>query len=314
MSTRSPVLFIVFNRPDTTRRVFEAIRAARPPRLYVAADGPRPHKAGEVERCEEVRRIATAVDWPCELKTLMSDENLGCKVGESSGMNWFFENELEGIVLEDDCLPDPSFFTYCDDLLERYRDDPLVMHISGDNFISDTWKPEESYYFSQYVHGWGWASWRRAWQHYDVDMRSWRSGNKREFLERALPGQPDARLFWGDIFDRTVNGQIDTWDYQWVYACWKQGGLSCMPKINLISNIGFGEGATHTSNPDGKHARLGVGSLDTPLKHPTVIEASVYADRWSSENVFDIPNEICIVKRWNRRLRGRLGKLLRGTG
>jgi len=302
MSTRSPVLFIVFNRPDTTRRVFEAIRAARPPRLYVAADGPRPHKAGEAERCESVRRLATAVDWPCELKTLFSDKNLGCKLGEASAMNWFFENEPEGIVLEDDCLPNASFFSFCDELLERYRDDSRVMCISGDNFISETWVPPDSYYFSKYPYCWGWASWRRAWRHYDVDMNGWRTGSKDELLECMLPEQPQARAYWGDIFDRVSTGGIDTWDYQWVYACWKHGGLSCTPRANLISNIGFGPGATHTVNPDSKHALLPAGTLDTPLQHPTSILASAYADRWASQHVLGIDEQLGHVTRLKKGL------------
>jgi hypothetical protein len=285
---RSPVLFLVFNRPDTTAQVFEAIRRAQPPRLYVAADGPRPVKAGEQERCDTVRRIATAVDWPCELVTLLREQNLGCKRAVSSAVSWFFEHEAEGIVLEDDCVPDPTFFAYCDELLERYRDDPRVMCISGDNFISSAWTPRESYYFSRYVHIWGWATWRRAWAFYDVDMKEWRDADNAGVVKRRLPGESRAAAHWREIFDLVSSGQIDTWDYQWTFACWRHGGLSCMPATNLISNIGFGEGATHTVSPESKLANLAAIPLGMPFRHPAEVEAQLDADRWTSEHVFGI--------------------------
>jgi len=285
---RSPVLFLVFNRPDTTTRVFEAIRRAKPPQLYVAADGPRAARAGEKERCDAVRRIATAVDWPCELVTLLREQNLGCKRAVSSAISWFFEHEAEGIVLEDDCVPDPTFFGYCDELLERYRDDPRVMCISGDNFISGVWKPQESYYFSKYIHIWGWATWRRAWAFYDVDMKDWRKAGSVELTTRRMPGEPRAAAHWSELFDRVSSGQIDTWDYQWTYTCWRQGGLSCMPTTNLISNVGFGEGATHTVSPESKLANLAALPLELPLRHPAVVEARLDADRWTSAQVFGV--------------------------
>lgn len=288
MSTVSPILFLVFNRPDTTSVVFQAIRAARPKRLYVAADGPRASRAGEAALCEEVRRIATAVDWPCELKILMRAENLGCKLAVSSAIDWYFEQEPEGIILEDDCVPDPTFFTYCDELLERYRDDLHVMCISGANFISAEWTPEESYYFSRYVHIWGWASWRRAWAHYDVKMSDWQSGGRRELIAQWFPADRRAQDTWASIFDRVAAGKIDTWDYQWVYACWRHAGLSCMPRGNLIRNIGFGLDATHTTSPESKLANLPVTALEMPMRHPVHVRADDSADRWASRHLFGI--------------------------
>ncbi len=167
---RSPVLFLVFNRPDSTRKVFDAIRSARPPKLYITADGPRPDRPAEAKLCSEVRAIASAVDWPCEVKTLFRESNLGCKAGVSSGITWFFSHEDEGIILEDDVLPVPTFFNFCDEMLERYRDDARVSMISGCNLISNHFSPKQSYFFSRYNLIWGWATWRRAWQHYDVAM------------------------------------------------------------------------------------------------------------------------------------------------
>jgi len=288
MSTRSPVLFLVFNRPDTTKRVFEEIRAAQPPRLYVAADGPRTGRPGEVERCQAVLRIATAVDWPCELVTLFRLENLGCKTAVSSAISWFFENEPEGIILEDDCVPDRTFFRYCDALLERYRDDDRVMCISGDNFISSHWLPEESYYFSRYAHIWGWASWARAWKHYKVDLREELDETIEKVLERGFPESRAVRDYWLEILLRVAAGRIDTWDYQWSYALWRRQGLSCMPRFNLITNIGFGLGATHTIRAESRLAALPVVGLDRSLIHPADIRRAVRADAWTESEIFEI--------------------------
>lgn len=298
MITRSPVLFLVFNRPDTTRQVFEAIRAARPPRLYVAADGPRDGRAAEAERCAEVRRIATAIDWPCELFTLLRERNLGCRAAVSQAVTWFFEQEAEGIVLEDDCLPDPTFFGYCDELLERYRNDERVMAISGDNFIASVWRPRASYYFSRYVHIWGWAGWRRAWRHYDVSMAGWKGDDRERLLNDLFPGAPRARRYWRRIFDRVSAGEIDTWDYQWVYATWRHGGLSCMPCVNLVSNIGVGAGATHTTDDRHGDAIQPRGSMTLPLRHPGNVVQAEHADRWTTRRILGVREPVYTAARW----------------
>jgi hypothetical protein len=169
---KSAVLFLVFSRPHLTAQVMATIRAAQPKRLYVAADGPR-KRPGEDELCNEARRIATEVDWPCEVRTLFRDTNLGCRVGVSTAMDWFFEHEKEGIILEDDCVPSQSFFPYCAELLDRYRDDARIMCISGDNPRARPVQRRESYVFSRYPLIWGWATWQRAWRLYDATRSSW---------------------------------------------------------------------------------------------------------------------------------------------
>lgn len=241
------VLFLVFNRPDTTRRVFEAIRAARPSRLYVAADGPRASRPDEAARCTLVRQIATAVDWPCEVKTLFRDENLGCRHGVSGGIDWFFDQEEEGIILEDDVLPQPSFFPYCEALLSRYRNDASVSMISGCNLLGPSHQAAASYFFSRYMHIWGWASWRRAWTHYDVDMGGWPGSESAAKLDRLLGGRKNAIRYWAKIFDRVQGGEIDTWDYQWLFAAWMNDMVAVIPSHNLVENLGFGADATHTT-------------------------------------------------------------------
>jgi hypothetical protein len=304
--TSAPVLFMVFNRPDTTARVFDAIRAARPTHLFVAADGPREQREGEADRCRQVREIATAVDWPCTVTTLFRDQNLGCKRAVSSAIDWFFDQVPEGVILEDDCIPDPSFFPYVTTLLERYRDDTRVMMISGDNFIAGHWRPTASYYFSGFTHIWGWASWRRAWAQYDVDMSDWPAQRAEGLLERRFPDSIEARTYWAGLFDRVRRGEIDTWDYQWAYTTFKRGGVACMPAVNLISNIGFGADATHTLDPEAKLANLPSAALPMPLTHPQDVAADESADAWTLANVFGIDSRP-VGQRGEQRRRKRHG-------
>ncbi len=262
-----PVLFLVFNRPDTTARVFEAIRQARPPRLYVAADGPRPDRAGEAERCAEVRRIATAVDWPCEVRTLFRDANLGCRRAVSGAITWFFEHEPEGIILEDDCLPHPDFFRFCGELLGRYRDDGRIAVITGDNFQNEMDGYGYSYYYSIFNHCWGWASWRRAWQHYDAELATFEPTHTAPVLRRMV-ADPAFSDYWLKRFEQVRAGAIDSWAYIWTYSCWMRQGWTCTPRANLVTNIGFGVDATHTTKGDSAVASLPMRGLAFPLDHP----------------------------------------------
>jgi hypothetical protein len=295
---KSALLFLVFNRPDTTQKVFEAIREARPPRLYVAADGSRSGREGERERCEEVRKIATAVDWPCEVKTLFRTENLGCKRGVSGGINWFFENEEEGIILEDDVLPMPSFFPYCDELLERYRHNPKVGVISGCNLVSKRFTPRESYFFSRYNHVWGWASWRRAWQHYDVNMTTWPKWRDQGGLKSLSDGNRLFEPFWRPIFDNAFKGGIDTWDYQWMFTCWSHGMLTALPAHNQTHNLGFGTDAVHTTGDAPDYVREAIPEvLDFPLVHPRNIEWAVDADALIDKQVFDFTKRASLLQK-----------------
>jgi hypothetical protein len=299
----TPVLFIVFNRPDPTAQVFEAIRQARPPRLYIAADGPRLDRLGEAAQVQAVRDyVVSHVDWDCVVKTRFQPTNLGCRLAVSSAIDWFFEHEPEGIILEDDCLPDASFFPYTQELLGRYRDDQRVMGISGIHLHGDEHQPPHSYFFSHYNHVWGWASWRRAWQHYDREMDHWPALRNTEWLLTVGHGNRQFQRHWNRIFDRTADGLIDTWDYQWTFSAWSQGGLSILPARNLIRNIGFGAGATHTTDSGEGVSDLPLESLDFPLSHPSVVMSDYAADRWTYEN----HSKIRLVDR----VKGKLKKML----
>jgi len=281
MELHTPVVFLVFNRPDLTKIVFEAIRKAKPYKLLVVADGPRAGVAGEAEKCQAVRDIIDTVDWDCEVIKNYADTNLGCRARVSSGITWAFDQVEEAIILEDDCLPDPSFFPFCEQLLKHYRHDERVMVISGNNF-QENCQTKSSYYFSKYPHIWGWATWRRAWKHYDVDMKDWQR-NKLEIIH-ATCGDPYEKKYWLDKFERTYSGSINTWDYQWTYACWSQGGLSIVPSVNLVSNIGFRSDATHTVS-ENQFANLPVSRI-WEIQHPELIIRNIFADEYLFNNYF----------------------------
>lgn len=306
---RSPVLFLVFNRPEPTARVFEAIKAARPARLYVAADGPRMGRAGEAERCALTRQVATAVDWDCKVQTLFRDENLGCKQAVSRAIDWFFEQEEEGIILEDDCLPVPSFFGFCDELLERFRSDRRVGMISGDNFQFGRKHGSASYYFTRYSHIWGWASWRRTWRHYDRDAGAWPAFRDSGGLERLLGSRRAEIQHWRSVFDQLYAGKIDTWDCQLNLAVWTQGMVSVVPQLNLVRNIGFGEGATHTTGAS-KFADMAAEELEFPLRHPLSFETCFEADDYTASQMFVRP----LTTRVLDRVKAACRRYLRGTG
>ena len=243
----TPVLLIAWRRPQTLRQLINAIRPIAPTRLFVACDGPNPNRPGEAEKVAATRDlIEQEIDWPCQIEKLYSDVNQGCRLGVSRAITWFFERVEEGIILEDDCVPDQDFFSYCQTLLERYRFDTRVWCISGNNFQDGIWRGDASYYFSHYNHCWGWASWRRCWQHYDVDIKEWPKLKRSSFLKTIFPNYSE-RLYWSRIWDGIYfNSSPDTWDYQWTFICLVNGGLTALPNKNLVNNIGFGPDATHT--------------------------------------------------------------------
>jgi len=299
----TPILFIIFNRPDTTVRVFEQISKAAPQKLYVAADGPRPGISGEAERCREAREIIKKIDWPCEVKTLFRDENLGCRLGAAGAVTWFFSQEPEGIVLEDDCLPEPSFFRYCQETLKKYRDDRRVMMITGDNFKFGEKIGPYSYYFSRYPSLWGWASWRRAWDLYDIKMTLWPEIRDNRTLFGIFDNPGEVR-FWSNQCQLVYEGKIDTWDYQWNLANWLNHGITVTPNVNLISNIGFANYASHTHDAADKLANLATEAMTFPLSHPPFVARNSVADR----EAFQASHYVPLLKRVCRKIKTILKK------
>ena len=281
-SLQTAVLFLVFNRPDTTMQVFETIRQARPTRLYVAADGPREGRDGEAERVAKVREIATNVEWQCDVKTLFRKQNLGCKYAVSEAITWFFKHEEQGIILEDDCLPHSDFFTFCETLLDRYADDESVSVITGDNFQNGSRRGEASYYFSKYNHCWGWASWRRAWQHYEGDLPFWPEWSQSGDWAKKMSDKVERR-YWSKIFERVHAEQIDSWAYPWAASVWYHGGLTATPNVNLVSNIGFGPDSTHTASADSPFSQMAANPIGS-IRYLANVVQDIDADRYVFDN------------------------------
>jgi hypothetical protein len=285
------VVFIVFNRPEVTQRVFDRIAAARPQKLLLIADGPRPDRSTDSSKVALVREIVAKVDWPCEVYRNFAEENLGCKQRVSSGLDWAFSIVEEAIILEDDCLPDMTFFSFCQELLERYRYDERVMHIGGGNYQHGIRRSSDSYYFSKYPHGWGWASWRRAWQCFDFHIKKWPELRATDWMRTKCPSNREQQ-YWTDIYDRSYRAELNAWDYQWNFACWVQGGVSIVPEVNLVENIGFGPDATNTVEKWEGIKAVMTGSLKGKLRHPKEILVNKKADKYTFKKVFSPPSNL----------------------
>ncbi len=268
---RTAVLFIGFKRYEESKAVFEAIRAARPPRFYFACDGARPDREGEVEDVERVRSLAALVDWPCEFRTRFSEVNQSVKFGPPSAIDWFFEHEEEGIILEDDCLPVPTWFRYAEEMLEHYRHDERVWVLMGNNLMTE-WEPknDDSYYFSAHGYGayWGWASWRRSWKLYDLHMQHWPELRDGGLLEGHFLSSRESREALA-LLDGSWDGTIHSWDFQLDYARIVNGMVNIIPSVNLIRNIGFGDNSTHTGSDLDPRNKDTSSDIPFPLKHPT---------------------------------------------
>jgi hypothetical protein len=273
---RTPVAFLIFNRPETTARVFDAIRQARPPKLLVVADGPRLDRVGEALQCKKAREVVSRVDWPCEILTNYATSNLGCKHRVSSGLDWVFSLVDEAVILEDDCLPHPDFFAFSEAMLERYRDDSRIAMICGTNYLLEAPGLPESYFFSNYYPIWGWATWRRAWKHYDVNIAHWNTLKHGDHLAWGF-GHRRIAQYYADMFDLAQQG-FDTWDIQWWFACVFNHGLAIVPRTNLISNLGL-EGS-HTQTQGDLFTNMPTKSLDPDhLIHPQYVYPDAVLNR-----------------------------------
>lgn len=272
-----PVLFIIFNRPDTTATVFDVIRAAKPSHLYIAADAPRPGNINDEVKCAEARAITETIDWPCTVNRLYRNENLGCGLAVSGAINWFFSFEEEGIILEDDCLPHPHFFDFASEMLLKYKNDSRIISINGSNLGYES-KNGDSYCFSRYMNMWGWATWRDRAMRIDYEMQEWKRIDKPMFWLYKKMKQYffdfDINWFklWKSKFDFVSKDINFTWDWQWIYHQMANRKLSIVPGVNLVSNIGFNEDATHTLHQDNPAANIPTKAIRQPLKHPSSIQ------------------------------------------
>ena len=304
----TPVALFIYIRPDTTELVFAEIARAKPPILLVVADGPPTDNRAAAEKCAATRAIVERVDWPCVVHTNYSDVNLGLKHRISSGLDWVFETVEEAIVLEDDCLPDPTFFRFCEELLERYRNDTRIMMISGNNWQRGQRRTDHSYYFSLFPHVWGWASWRRAWALYDVEMTNWPEIRNDGWLSDILHDAPTLK-HWTLIFEEVHGGKIDMWAYQMFFSAWSQSALSILPNVNLVTNVGMGHSdAVHTTWAD-SGLQVEAQSLEFPISHPKFVIRDSVADEITQRTHFRQPRVGRVRKKWRklRKLFGYLG-------
>jgi len=282
---KTAVLFLIFNRPDIAKRTFAEIAKAKPSRLYIACDGARENKNGETELVNQTRKIVDLIDWDCEVKTLFQKENLGCGIAVSKAISWFFENEEMGIILEDDCLPHQSFFKYCEELLNIYKNNDRISMISGNNFQKSRKRGDFSYYFSNIFNIWGWATWKRSWNDFRLDVNELNDNLvlneiKKRFPEKKFNG------FLIRIYESIKKFRIDTWDFQFYFSQIAKGRVFIDPNVNLISNIGFGGYATHTHDKDDNMANIPVKAMIFPLKHPMKILINQKADKFFLNNYY----------------------------
>lgn len=284
---KTPVALILFNRPQHTAQVFERIAAARPQQLFLIADGPRPGRPEDREKCAHARAVVERIDWDCDVQRAYADTNLGCGVRPASGIEWVFEHVEHCIILEDDCVPDPSFFPYCEALLDRFRDDERVMTISGRNHFTRRVDAPYSYHFTLFPNCWGWATWRRAWRLYDFNIPLWRELRPSGWLADVLR-EPQAVNYWAPLFDKAyeAGAALDYWDHQWSFTCWSQYALAIAPNVNLVQNLGFGADATHTRSTADYRAQAAAETMVLPLRHPPFVARDVQADRQRLEMLF----------------------------
>jgi hypothetical protein len=284
---KTPVLLIGFNRPDMLAGLIDAIRPVAPTHVYVAIDGPRPDRPHDQDLVKRTREVVNEIDWECSVHRLEREENLGCKLGVSSAIDWFFGNVDEGIILEDDLRPDPTFFPFCEQLLERYRNDQRIFAISGCNYVPDSFIGSDqryaSYRFSSVPHVWGWATWRDRWSDYRVDISDWRKPKHIGRLWRWTRRNPASFAFWAGHFELVSRGIIDTWDVQLVFAALRRPGLTVTSNVNLVENVGFGGEATHTQRE--LEYIEAVAPMEFPLVHPPVGH-DVTSDEWTREHHF----------------------------
>ena len=307
----TPLALIIFNRPRPTEKVFREIAKVRPRKFFVIADGPRPDHPSDAEACAETRAIIERVDWPCEVLKNYSEVNLGCGQRPHTGIDWVFKQVDKCIILEDDCVPDPSFFPFCEELLEKYYEDERVMHISGRGVFPNNPTSRYSYYFSHSLSCWGWATWARAWRYYDKKVSIWPELRDTPWLENIF-GNERISQSMKKHFDRFHDPtfEVNTWDMAWLVACWSQNGLGIRPYSNLITNIGFDEGATHKQWAQiMKMIDVPTSSVRFPLQHPPFVVRDITADQFTIDRQLKAESKLS-RRRWYRRQLERISHIL----
>ncbi|MEL7508633.1 MAG: glycosyltransferase family 2 protein [Cyanobacteria bacterium J06554_1] len=296
-----PVVICIFKRFESTKKVLEAVKHYAPDQIFVIADGPR--NKDEAVKCSKTRSLFNDVGWPCKVYRNFSEEKLGGKARVSSGISWVFKHVDKAIILEDDCMPSQDFFAFCAELLTKYAEEPRVMQIAGSNFQYGRRRTKYSYYFSNYPLCWGWATWRRAWKNFDIDIKAWPKAREKDLIKKVL-NHNRAERYWTKLFQNIYDGRVKHgWDYRWTLACWLQGGLTITPEKNLVANIGNTNDAAHMQHKSSHLIDLSVDSLEFPLKHNPIIEKESKADAFTFDAYYSSP----LLWRLSRKLKKMMG-------
>lgn len=283
----TPVALLIYKRPETTRKVLEVLSKVNPCKLFIIADGASKDSIDEINQVKRTRDLIGKIDWECDLYKNYSEEHLGLRRRVVSGLNWVFDREDKAIILEDDCVPDISFFQFCEELLNHYNDDERIMVVSGDNYQKGRRRTPYSFYFSRYNHCWGWATWKRAWKFYDDEMSLWPQIREEGWLRDIFGKNNNVEKYWTRIFNSVYDNEIESWAYRWTYSCWLQSGLTILPNVNLVTNIGFGDQATHT-NFSSKRSYQAKYKMEFPLVYPPFVIRDSKSDKFTERDNFGI--------------------------
>ncbi len=282
----TPLLLLLFNRPIETSLLFEKLQKIKPKKIYISQDGPRKNNNQDESLCNEVRKIVNEKKWDYEIIEKINTKNLGCRKAVSEGIDWFFENESRGIILEDDCIPSRSFFMFSEEMLKKYENDNEIYLISGSNFQKNKIIGDGDYYFSKYAHCWGWSTWRRAWKKYDKDLKFWNNWKKTKEW-RNFHKNKFERKYWMKIFNNVEKNNIDSWAYVWLASVWYNNGLTITPNYNLIQNIGFNVNATSTISSNRDYNLDKEQNMNFPIKDPSKKSININADEFVFKNHFN---------------------------
>jgi hypothetical protein len=270
-----PILLLIYNRYGETKKLIKALEKIKPNKIYIAADGPKYKNNDDFIKCKKVRKLFDRINWKCEVYKKYNKHNLGCKISVSESINWFFSKVSEGIILEDDCIPNKDFFKFCEILLKKYRNNKRVFCISGSNYYANI-QNKPSYYFSKYIHCWGWATWKRAWKHNNIDINFWPKFKKNSFWNKLHPVTLE-RLYWEKIMNNMYKNKIDSWAYSWLLSVWKKNGLTAVPKNNLITNIGLGKNSLNSFFRKKKDIYKSY-AIDKVIRHPRIFSSDSQYD------------------------------------
>lgn len=280
----TPILLIIFNRPDKVRRLIDSLRAIKPTKIYISADGPRDSVPADTELCKQARAMVSQINWPCEVITNFHERNTGSDFGPEKALNWFFDNVDEGIILEDDCSPHPDFFHFAKEMLSRYRSNEQIMLISGNNFQNGIIRGDGNYYFSKYPSTWGWASWKRAWNHYDTNTTAYDDFLEKEKINTICQSNAEKKFFL-KFFNQIHTHKIEHWDIKWIFTIWNNDGIAIIPNVNLVQNVGFGKDATHTIKHDDTMV-IKASPLEK-IVHPSIITVNKEADAYLFKHIYE---------------------------